>query len=288
MTDLIVIGKGPAGISAAVYALRAGKKVAVVAKDGGALEKTHLIENYYGFPEPISGKELLERGIAQAERLGAEIITDEIVDILYDGVFHLTGTVGTYEAPAVIFTMGSPRNKPKIEGIGEFEGRGVSYCAICDGFFFRKKRVAVLGNGEYALSEAKHLIPLAEKTYILTDGTAPAVDFPSETEIITDKVIKLEGENKLERVIFSDGKNLDIDGLFVAIGSAGSADFAKKLGVSIENNRISVNENRATDLSGLFAAGDCTPGLMQVAKAVSDGAIAGTQAVKFLNSLQKA
>ncbi len=284
MYDVAIIGKGPAGISAAIYALRANKKVAVIAKDGGALEKVAVIENYYGFTEPIGGKELLNAGYRQAERLGAEIFQDEITALSYDGNFHLCGTANEYEAKTLILATGAPRNKPKISGLSEYEGLGVSYCAICDGFFFRKKHVAVLGSGEYALSELKELLPLAGSAVVLTDGQSPAVAFPDGIEVITEKITAVRGNGKLEEIVFENGSSINTDGLFVAVGTAGSTDFAKKLGVPIENNKI-VTDRTATVLNGFFAAGDCTVGLMQIAKAVSDGAIAATKAVKYLNSL---
>lgn len=282
MADLIVIGTGPAGITAAVYAARAGLKVAAIAKDGGALARADKIENYYGFSAPISGEELLNNGIEQAKRLGVEIICDEVTGLTYDGAFIVKAKRGEYTAKSVVLATGAVRSTPNIKNLTEFIGSGVSYCAICDGFFFRGKKVAVLGGGEYALAEARELLPLAREVVLLTDGEDSDALFPAETTVIAKKVAALEGETRLERVVFDDGTTLDTEGLFIAKGSAGSAELARKLGAATEGNTAVTDDARSTGIAGLFAAGDCTAGLKQIAKAVCDGAIAGTQAAAFL------
>ena len=152
MPTLVIIGGGPAGLSAAIYAVRAGLDVHVLYKDDGALGKTDKIENYFGFPDVISGAELLSRGRAQAERLGAQLRRTEVTGIEYaDTGFAVKTTDGERHADAVLLATGSPRAVPDITGIREFEGRGVSYCAVCDAFFYRGRAAAVLGQGEYAL-----------------------------------------------------------------------------------------------------------------------------------------
>lgn len=160
MPNIVIIGGGPAGLSAAIYAVRAGMQATVLYKDGGALAKTDKIENYFGFIESVSGAELLERGQKQAERLGAVLRQTEVTGIEYAAQgFTVKTADGVFDADAVILATGSPRAVPKIEGVAAFEGRGVSYCAICDAFFYRGKDVAVLGQGEYALEEARVLLP---------------------------------------------------------------------------------------------------------------------------------
>lgn len=283
MTDLIVIGTGPAGITAAIYAVRAGLGVTVIAKDGGALAKADKIENYYGFAAPITGKELLNNGIEQAKRLGVTIVSEEVFSLSYNGAFVVKTKIGEYSAKSVVLATGAVRNSPAIKNLTEFEGSGVSYCAICDGFFFRKKRVAVLGAGEYARSEAAELIPLASKVYILTNGREIAKE-NTDTEIIEDKIASLEGGIKLEKVVFNNGKTLDIDGLFIAVGTASSSDLAKKIGAVTENGRIITDSDMQTNIPGLFAAGDCVGGLKQISKAVRDGAVAGNATVNFLRA----
>ena len=263
MPNIVIIGGGPAGLSAAIYAVRAGMQATVLYEDGGALAKTDKIENYFGFIEPVSGAELLERGQKQAERLGAVLRQTEV-----------TG--------AVILATGSPRAVPKIEGVAAFEGHGVSYCAICDAFFYRGKDVAVLGQGEYALEEARVLLPVAQSVTLLTDGSEAPADLPDGLRVETRKVKAVEGDELVSRVAFAEGEPLHVSGVFVAYGTAGSGDFARKLGAQLDGTRIKANADGSTAVPGLFAAGDCTGGLLQVAKAVADGAEAAMSAVKFV------
>lgn len=288
MTDILIIGSGPAGISAALYAARAGMDTLVVSSGQSALFKAHMIENYYG--GSISGDELYEKGIAQAKALGIEIKEDQVVGLVFDGDFIVTGEKSQYKAKAVIIATGSSRKAPPLPGLSEFEGRGVSYCAVCDGFFHRGKNVAVLGSGTYALHEAMELSPIAESVTILTDGQAPEFSLPdSVTNISVDtgKIKELTGEEMLSSVVFEDDKTLDVSGVFVAIGTAGSSDLARKLGAVTEGTKIAVNGEMATNIPGLYAAGDCTLGMLQVAKAVYQGAEAATSAIKFVRSQNK-
>lgn len=288
MTDILIIGSGPAGISAALYAARAGMDTLVVSSGQSALFKAHMIENYYG--GSIPGDELYEKGIAQAKELGIEIKEDQVVGLGFDGDFIVTGEKSQYKAKAVIIATGSSRKAPPLPGLSEFEGRGVSYCAVCDGFFHRGKNVAVLGSGTYALHEAMELSPIVESVTILTDGQTPEFALPdSVTNISVDtgKIKELTGEELLSSVVFEDGKALDVSGVFVAIGTAGSSDLARKLGAVTEGTKIAVNGEMATNIPGLYAAGDCTPGMLQVAKAVYQGAEAATSAIKFVRSQNK-
>lgn len=283
MPNIVIIGGGPAGLSAAIYAVRAGMQAIVLYKDGGALAKTDKIENYFGFIEPVSGAELLERGQKQAERLGAVLRQTEVTGIEYAAQgFTVKTADGVFDADAVILATGSPRAVPKIEGVAAFEGRGVSYCAICDAFFYRGKDVAVLGQGEYALEEARVLLPVAQSVTLLTDGSEAPADLPDGLCVETRKVSAIEGDELVSRVAFAEGESLRVSGVFIAYGTAGSGDFARKLGAQLDGTRIKANADGSTAVPGLFAAGDCTGGLLQVAKAVADGAEAAMSAVKFV------
>ena len=189
-TDLLVIGAGPAGISAALYARRGGLAVTVVTKgiETGGLAKAEQIENYYGFAEPISGKELLRRGAAGAERLGVQIVEDELLALSFNDTFDsfkAQAQQHEWEAPAVVLAAGASRRTLPIPGVAEFEGRGVSYCAICDAFFYRGKRVAVIGSGEYALHEAQVLQPHAGKVMLLTNGEPLQAPVPDAIELLS-------------------------------------------------------------------------------------------------------
>ena len=180
----------------------------------------------------------------------------------------------------MILATGAGRIAPKIAGLAEHEGRGVSYCATCDAFFYRGKTAAVLGSGEYALHEVQALLPLAGKVILCTNGEPLTADFPEGVEICTEKLAAVEGEEKVSALRLENGELLPVEGLFVALGVAGSAALARKLGAPVENGRIVVDERMQTGIPGLYAAGDCTGGLLQVCKAVYEGALAATEAIK--------
>lgn len=288
MTKLIIIGDGPAGASAALYALRGNIDTTVISKGYGALEKAHAIENYYGLATPLPGKELHDLGVSQVRKLGADIVSKEVVGISFDGKFKILTADEEFSADALIIATGTSRKVPRIKGIADFEGLGVSYCAVCDGFFHRGKDVAVLGSGKYALHEAQALLTIAGSVTVLTDGTSPEVEFPSEIKVDERKISHLDGSPMaLSTVVFDDSSSMTISGLFIAQGSASSTDLARKVGIATDSNKIVVDENMATNIPGIFACGDCTGGLLQVSKAVYDGATAGNSVVKYLRELTK-
>lgn len=284
MKQLVIIGQGPAGISAALYAVRGGADVTVIANGAGALARAGLIQNYYGFEDGISGRELIEAGVRQAEKLGVRMVRGELFGIEYgeDG-FAVKTSAGTLDAGAAVIACGTQRNTPPIAGIDAFDGRGVSYCAVCDAFFFRGKKVGVVGSGAYAASEYEVLKGVIQDVTALTNGEAPQFSLPCDTR----KIARLEGGDTLERVVFEDGFAEAFDGLFIACGTAGAFELSRKLGLETANGKIVTDERRATNVPGIFAAGDCTAGMQQIAKAVCDGMIAGTEALKYLKALAK-
>ncbi len=281
--DVIIIGSGPAGISASLYTKRANLVTLIISKGKSTLEKVGNIENYYGLEENIDGKNLQEIGEKQAKRLGIEIKKEEVVQIEKSTNFLITTLNHTYKTKTVILATGSARKKIDIKGIKELEGKGVSYCAICDAFFFKGKDVAVLGSKEYALHEAQILLPIAKSVMMLTNGEE-AIDKRAEgIEIEEKKIQELKGIDHIEEVTFEDNTSKKIDGLFVALGTASSSDLARKLGIKIEEktNHIIVNDKMETNLSGLYACGDCVGGTLQIAKAVYEGMIAGMSAIDY-------
>ena len=284
MKQLVIIGQGPAGISAALYAVRGGADVTVIANGAGALARAGLIQNYYGFEDGISGRELIEAGVRQAEKLGVRIVRGELFGIEYgEEGFAVKTSAGTLDAGAVVIASGTQRNTPPIAGIDAFDGRGVSYCAVCDAFFFRGKKVGVVGSGAYAASEYEVLKGVIQDVTALTNGEAPQFSLPCDTR----KIARLEGGDALERVVFEDGSAEAFDGLFIACGTAGAFELSRKLGLETANGKIVTDERRATNVPGIFAAGDCTAGMQQIAKAVCDGMIAGTEALKYLKAQAK-
>lgn len=284
MLDVLIIGSGPAGLSAALYTSRANLTTLVVGKDRGALEKADRIENYFGLSEPISGCDLVDNSIIQAQSLGAELVEDEIFQISWDGHFKAVGKNDTYEAKAVLLATGTSRKTVKVKGLAELEGRGVSYCAVCDAFFYRGKNVAVLGNEEYAVHEMSELLPVVGSVTLLTNGLQLKAEVPTGVRVIQSPVVSVDGTEFVEGVTLADGTALRAEGLFVALGSAGAADLARKIGAATEGKSILVNDQMETSIPGLFAAGDCTGGLLQISKAVGEGAQAAMTMIKFIRT----
>ena len=282
MPKIIIIGSGPAGVSAALYAVRAGADTTVLTKGSGALDRAEKIENYYGFAQPVSGVELERRSIENAKRLGVQFVAAEAVGLTYTDKLTVETLDGDYPADAVILAMGASRAAPRIPGFAGLEGHGVSYCAACDAFFYRGKDVAVLGSGEYALHEVQELLPVVKSVTLLTDGALLTAAFPPEVKVLPQKVEAILGETVVTGVQLSGGETLAVSGVFAALGVAGSTALARKLGAEVDGSRIVVDEKMQTTVPGLYAAGDCTGGLLQVAKAVYEGAQAATEAVKAL------
>ena len=211
MYDVIIIGAGPAGISASLYLKRAKLNVLIISKGYGALEKASKIENYYGFEKGINGEDLYKIGIRQAQNIGAKVIKDEVTNIKIEyqnkavanrfkeeqnstkvekqKIFKVQTLNNEFESKSVILATGNKKSKPNIKNIAKYEGKGISYCAICDGFFYRNKNVAVIGNGDYAISETMELQNIAKSITILTNG-GQAPEYRAENISINTKPIK--------------------------------------------------------------------------------------------------
>ncbi len=288
MYNVIIIGAGPAGITAGIYLKRAGFNVLIISNNNSSLLRTFKIENYYGFENGISGEELYNRGINQAKNLQIPIVDSEVIGIKYlDNSFEIItanqGIDNQYIAEFLILATGINRNGPEIKGVKEFEGKGISYCAICDGPFFREKEVAVLGSGEYAIGEIEELKPLVNNVTMLTNGESP-IETRLDVDVKCDKISEFRGDSKLEEVVFEDGTSKKVDGVFIAQGTASSVDFAKKIGAKIENNAIVVNNNMESSVPNVYACGDCTGGILQITQATYEGMIAGLDIIKKLRN----
>ena len=283
MYDVIIIGAGPAGITASLYTQRGNLKTLVLYNEKSGLEKAEQIEKYYRFENGICGESLYKTGIKQAKNIGVDVKKEEVIKIENNvDNFKVITPKGEYISKVLILSTGNKKNKPKIKGIEKFEGKGVSYCAICDGFFFRNRSVSVIGNGNYAVSETNELINIANNVTILTNGEKAPEIRANNVNIDTKEIDEIVGENRVEGVKFKDGSEISTDGIFIAQGVAGSADFAKKLGIITNKDNIVVNSDMETNIKGIFACGDCTGGLLQVSKAVYEGAKAGLQAIKYI------
>lgn len=248
------------------------------------MNKTEKIENYYGFEYGIYGKDLYNAGINQAKNIGVDVVKEEVIKIEIDtsNFFKVTTTQKIYESKSIIISVGIKKKVPEIKGIKELEGKGVSYCAICDGFFYKNKNVAVIGSGSYAVSETNDLINVVNKVTILTNGeNAPEIR-ADNVDVITKNIIEIGGENKVREVRFQDGSVIQTDGVFIAQGTAGTVELARKLGIIIQNDNIIVDNKMKTNINGVYACGDCTGGLLQVSKAVYEGAKAGMGVIEYL------
>lgn len=283
--DAVIIGKGPAGIQAAVYLARAGQSVLVIGKDRGALERAEKIENFYGYPEPVSGSDIVDRGIAQAERLGVRVVTDEVVGIgIGDGYEVKTGS-DLFGARSVLIATGKSRTKVKAPGFDDLRGKGISFCAVCDGFFFRGKPLALVGSGEYAAAELHELQQFSDKITVFTNGEKPEPGrFPEGVRIVENRITRFVGTERLTGIETESGITVSVEGCFVAVGTAGAADFAAKIGFETKGHDIAVDGEYQTNMPGLWAAGDCVGGYLQIAKAVSDGALAAKSMIAWLKA----
>lgn len=242
MSNIVIIGSGPAGVSAALYTARAGVDTTVLTRGPGALDRAELIQNYYGFAAPISGAELERQGIEGAKAVGVKFVTTEAVGLTYTDKLTVETLDGDYPADAVVLATGASRATPRIPGLAGLEGHGVSYCATCDAFFYRGKDVAVVGSGEYALHEVQVLLPVAASVTLLLNGAPLAAEFPPEVAVRPEKIDAILGEQKVTGVQLSGGDVVELAGVFVALGVAGSTALARKIGAAVENDRIVTDE----------------------------------------------
>ncbi|AMC92945.1 thioredoxin-disulfide reductase [Erysipelothrix larvae] len=282
-TELVVIGKGPAGIQASIYAARAGVDTIVVGKDIGMIENATMIQTFLGY-ELISGSELISKGIEQTQKMGVPVISDEVVSISHDGsYFRVEAIHETYECLSVLIATGAKRSVSKIHNLNAFMGKGVSTCAECDGFFFKDKKVGVIGHRHYAAHETNTLLKITPNVTLYTNGKDPECEFDERVIINKESIKAVIGDHKVKGLELESGYG-ELDGVFIALDSASSIDLASKLGALIEHNKICVNANQETTVPGLFAAGDCTPGIQQVAKAVGDGCTAGMNSAVYIRN----
>ncbi len=282
--DTAIIGGGPGGVSAALYIARGDKRVCVIDGGSSALLKARDIQNYYG-TGTVSGETLYRTGLKQAQKVGAEIISGQATFCAYDGtLFCVTLDSGwKLSSRTLVIATGAARKSGGIVGLKEFEGRGVSYCAVCDAFFYRKKHVGVIGAGSYAEHEFSALKNVADKVDLFCNGSAPSFGVEA-ADVYTQKIARIIGGERVTGVLLDDGTEINLDGVFVALGTLGAVGIAKSVGV-IANavGELNVDDYGMTNIDGLYAVGDCTPGIKQVAKAVCDGMTAGTAILKRLN-----
>ena len=304
MYDIIIVGGGPAGLTASIYALRARKSVLLVEKMviGGQVTQTDNIENYPGF-ESISGPELSMKMYEQAEKLGLKTVYSDVKSMQLEGDIKKVETFdGVFEAKAVILAMGAVARNLDIDSEREFRGKGVSYCATCDGNFYKNKVVAVVGGGNSSVGEALYLSNIASKVYLIhrreefraekvvMQKVNEIAQTTGKIEIITNSVVKdIEGNGKVESIILTNlaektENEIAVDGVFVAIGRKPDTGLLEGVIELDASGYIITDEEMKTNVKGVFAAGDVRKkGLKQIVTACSDGAIAGTEAIEMLN-----
>ncbi len=285
MYDSIIIGGGPAGTTAAIYLQRFKKNVLLIMKDEGALGKTQHIDNYYGFIDTISGPELLRRGIEQAKRLGVEVLDDEVLSIDNFPEFTVKTIKGEYKSKSLMMATGKKQIRLKAKSFNNFIGKGISYCAICDGFIYRNKKIGLVGNKEFMVEELEILKNFSEDITVFTNGMNLEVEV--DKPVVTDVIKEIKGEEVINQIVAGD-KTYDMDVLFMAVGSPSATDFALRLGVFLDgSNNIVVDDTFMTNIPGLFAGGDCIGGLLQIVKSASDGAHTAIAINRYLKNLDK-
>ncbi|MBI4318065.1 MAG: FAD-dependent oxidoreductase [Chloroflexi bacterium] len=291
MYDIIILGAGPAGLSAAIYCTRGRARTLVVGDLASSrTSKAHLIDNYFGFPEGISGPQLMQLGIDHVTRFGGEVISGEVVAIRTTEQFEVELATGAaQQAKAVILATGVSSKPSGIAREEEFVGKGVSYCASCDAFFFRNRPVAVVGEGNYAAKEVFELLPQTRQITLVSHNHSFEIAPNLVTELskrevvlVTDRIVEFVGDDVLEGLRLGSGQVVSCDGAFLALGTASSLDFARTLGLQMEGNYIAIDKSGRTNLPGIFAAGDCTGPPLQIAKAVGEGCAAATAALAFI------
>ena len=300
--DILIVGAGPAGLTAAIYARRAGKSVLVLEKEvfGGQITHSPKVENYPGYLE-MSGNEFAEILVEQAQDQGAEIDLAEVLDVTVDdsGIKHVMTDMGEYLSKALIIASGSRHRELGVPGEADYVGRGISYCAVCDGAFYAGKHVAVIGGGNSALQEAVMLaercsqVTVVQNLAFLTgeEKLAEKLFSMDKVDFIYSSVVEaLEGEGELERVILHNTERgesvpLDVDGVFVAIGQIPeNGPFAKVAKLAV-NGYFDSGENCTTMTPGVFVAGDCRQkNVRQITTATGDAAVAAVSACRWLDS----
>ena len=307
MREVIIIGSGPAGYTAAIYAARAQLNPLLIASSvepGGELMKTTEVENYPGFPEGLMGPDLMANFQAQAERFGTEILFDDVVEVDLKGDTKVvkTGAGQTFEAKSVIISTGAAYRELGLPKEKELSGHGVSWCATCDGFFFRDKVIAVVGGGDSAMEEANFLTKFASKVYIIHRRDSlkaskimqqRSFDNPKIEFIWNSAVAELKGDAKLEGVVLEDTQtgektDLALEGLFIAIGNDPRVDLVENQ-VELTPDRFIKVDGRTskTSLPGVFASGDVIdPTYRQAITAAGSGCVAALDAEHYLSSLQ--
>jgi len=304
LADIIIIGGGPAGLTAALYAARLGMKTRLFEGKslGGRASEAPRVWNFPGFAEGIRGVELIDRMAKQAEKSGAEVIfPEEILDIALESKLKAVATRSRrHQCHSVIIATGTQRKKLLVPGETEFLGRGVSYCAVCDGPLFKGKTVAVIGSGNEALQDALHLSSICGRVHLITHTDEVTAEKALADECAEKPNIRISrgrarsvlGDDTVKSiaVLYPEDNlkvQIPIDGVFISIGEVPVTNLVRKAGVAVdERGCIKVDRRQATNVDGVYAAGDCTCGGMQIVTAVGEGAMAAMQAYRYVRKVK--
>jgi thioredoxin reductase (NADPH) len=295
--DVIIVGAGPAGLTAGIYTARQGHSTLILhsGKIGGRALDAHRIENYPGFPQGLTGAELMKLFQDQATRFGVEIKLETVIGLSDAGDYKLVSTRGGYhQGKTVVIATGIQRKQLSVPGEMEFKGRGVSYCAICDGPFFKNKVVAVVGSGHEAVNDALHLTDTASKVYAIPGKNGYSDNFSELVALrLNPKVEVLEGVDIAEiigeefvtslKLVGGKMERIDVDGVFILLEHVATSNILVEAGVDAdEGGCVIVDKSQATNMPGVYAAGDCSCQGWQVVTAAGDGAKAALTAMKYL------
>ncbi len=296
MYDVIIVGAGPAGLTAAIYACRANLKVLVLEAMtyGGQIINTPSIENYPALFK-VSGFDFATNLYNQAKELGSEIKFEKVVKIIPGKEKKVITSTNSYKAKAIIIATGAVSRKLNLPNEDEFVGKGISYCATCDGNFYKGQVVAVNGGGNTAFEDAIYLADIAKKVYLIHRrnefrADASLVEQAKKKKniefILNSKIIKLNGDDKLSSITLNNNKELNIDGLFIAIGKVPETNNFASVVKTTKDGYFESNEECLTNQEGIFVAGDAREKeLRQLVTATSDGAIATTNAIKYIKNI---
>jgi thioredoxin reductase (NADPH) len=303
--DLIIIGAGPAGLTAGTYASRLGLRTLILdAKaPGGRAVEAPIIENFPGFPKGITGNELISRMKEQVSKFGAKTKSfEEVVNLDFGREFKtVTTRKAKYSSLALIIATGTQRKKLRVPGETKFLGRGVSYCPLCDAPFFKGLRVAIVGNAEEAVTDALFLADLAKEVLLIThEGELEIADLlkrklldKDNVNIVNGKVTAILGENVVKAVKIAEFETMrerqeKVDGVFISLGGVPMTEIVRKAGIEVdERGCIKVNRWQKTNVNGVFAAGDCTCGGMQIVTSAGEGAMAAIKASMYIKKRKR-
>ena len=298
--DVIIIGGGPAGLTAGIYTARHGLKTLLLdgRQIGGRAKEAHWIENYPGFPDGIDGPKLMELFNRQASKFGVNYLRETVIGLADMGEIKMVSTrSGYHQTKAIVLATGVQRKQLSVPGEEALKGRGVSYCAICDGPFFKDKNVAVIGSGHEAIEDAIHLADTAKKVYAIPglkgyakDQNLDSIKLNPRIQIIEEtEIIGIKGDNyvtgiKLKGTVESE---LGVDGVFILLEHVSTNSILSEAGISLDKGGcIIVDKQQQTNIPGIFAAGDCTCSSWQVVTATGEGGKAGLAALRYLKGLE--